>query len=219
VKQSIVASLIVAASFLAACSDSTGTGTNRVSTSVSDANGDTFGTGVVKWDITSFTVTRDTNGVGVALDFTGNPHSSATGTNETIGFVEFDTDQDSTTGVGSITSVFDTLAGTGIGVEFEFVIDTAVDVIDAVNNVQVGTVHATFSGHRLSFSVPRAMLGGDDGFLNAVTIIGTPAEPTDVAPNTGTLRLNPPIPAAPYMPAAGTSRARLPAPRVWGSWR
>jgi hypothetical protein len=219
VKLSIVVALIVGGSFLAGCGDSSGP-SNKASTTVSDASGDTFGSLSVQWDITAFTVTRDTNNISVALDFTANPHSSAGGaSNATIGVVEFDTDQDSTTGDSSLTNFYQPAAATGMGVDFAFVIDTTVLVINSNTNSAVGKVHPVFSGRRLSFTVPRSLLGGEDGFLNAAAIIGTPAEPTDVVPNTGHLSLNGPIPAAPYMPAAGTRRSRVqrgvPLPGKW----
>jgi hypothetical protein len=75
----------------------------------------------------------------------------------------------------------------------------------------VGTITPTYSGKRLSFRVPRSMLGGDDGFLNASATIGTGYEPNDIVPNTGHLKVGGTGPVAPYRPAV----VRAATPRGW----
>jgi hypothetical protein len=46
-----------------------------------------------------------------------------------------------------------------------------------------------FSGKRISGRIPRSALGNDDGFLNAAVIVGTLKEATDIAPNSGHLKV------------------------------
>jgi hypothetical protein len=61
-------------------------------------------------------------------------------------------------------------------------------LIDIVSTTTgpVGAVPILYGPTSLSFTVPLAMLGGDDGLLNFTTIIGTLSEPTDATNVFGT---------------------------------
>src|SRR6266705_3460438 len=140
---------------LTGCGDSSGPGGNQ-SFRATDPSGDTFGSQTVQPDLTAFTIVHDTGGIDVMLDFTANVQSPVTGgTNVVVGFIDLDTDQDSTTGTTSAVDVYDALAGT-----------------------PTGSVRPRFQGRRITVRVPRALLGNDDGFLNAATVIGSGSEPT-----------------------------------------
>src|SRR2546422_7239844 len=104
---------------LAGCGDSSGPGGNQ-SFRATDPSGDTFGSGTVQPDLTAFTIVHDTGGIDVMLDFTANVQSPVTGgTNVVVGFIDLDTDQDSTTGTTSAVDVFRPDGGsTGMGVEY-----------------------------------------------------------------------------------------------------
>ena len=213
-KARTAAAVLAVGAFLVACGKDSSGPSGKTSASVNDATGDTFGTGSPQWDITAFGVSRDSGGIDVSIDFTANPVSASGGSaSATVGYVEFDTDQDSTTGTGSVTDAFG--GTTGMGVDYWVDLFTysgsSVTVYDAGGN-PMGLITPTFSGKRLSFRIPRSLLGGDDAFLNAAAIIGTSAEPTDIVPNTGHLKVGGTGPVAPYRPNV----VRLAAPKVWG---
>jgi hypothetical protein len=173
----------------------------------SDPTGDTYGLNAVQWDITSFAVSRDANSITVTIDFTANILAPFNfDTTAMIAFVDFDVDQDSTTGFFSVVDANRPGAGsTGLGVDYEldlgfFESDSSFDVLDSLNNV-TGTVRATYNGKRVTVTIPRSMLGNDDGFLNAAAIVGTYPEPTDIVPENGHASLSA-SPVAPYRPVA-----------------
>src|SRR5690242_15429772 len=68
--------------------------------SVADPLGDTFGLpGYKQWDIGAFTLTRETDGITVRLDFASDVALPVPGDpNALVGLVEFDLDQNRTTG-------------------------------------------------------------------------------------------------------------------------
>jgi hypothetical protein len=159
-----------------------------------DPSGDTFGTGAVEWDLTALTVTRDAGGITVDLDFSSDVVSPASGDADAmIGFISFDADQDAATG---FTPTIDEFRGdngsSGVGAEFE---------LDLANYDQNGTVAVrsatgttgrvkpAFAGKRVTVRIPKALLGNDDGFLNAAAIVGTLGEPNDIVPEHGHLQL------------------------------
>jgi hypothetical protein len=190
---------------------STGPGGGSNSAVAGDATGDTYGVNAVQWDITSLGVSRDANSITVTIDFTANVLAPFNlDTTAMIGFVDFDVDQDSTTGAFSVVDGNRPGAGsTGIGVDYEldlafFESDSSFDVLDSLGNV-TGTVRATYNAKRVTVVIPRSLLGNDDGFLNAAAIVGTYPEPTDIVPENGHLSLSA-SPVAPYSPvAAGTA--------------
>lgn len=173
-----------------------GPGTDVVSQTEADLTGDTFGNRGVQWDITGLTVTRDTEAVTVVLEFSTNLISPTSGdTNAMIGFVDFDTDQDSATGARTIVDQFRRDSGsTGMSTDFSVVLtnyraDSTVNVFDE-EGIIMGQVKPIFSGKKVTVRIPRSMLRDDDGFLNAAAIVGTQGSPTDIAPNRGHLELS-----------------------------
>ena len=194
-------------------------GTGLVSNIFTDPVGDTFNTGGKQWDLTAFTVSRDTGGVTAQLDFTTDVLSPMSGdTLAIIGFVEFDLDQAEATGGGSVVDEFRSDGGTAaLGVDATvdmslFGADSTVAVYDALARV-TGRIKPVFLGRSLTIRVPRAMLANDDGYLNAATIIGRLHRPTDFAPQAGHLTLGNPnlAVASSRMPA----RPRLHVAKVW----
>lgn len=214
--------ILVAACFALSCgSDSTGP-TGTTTASVNDPSGDQFGIDSVQPDLVKITVTRDTGGITVALDFVANAISLLTDTIHGVGgYVDIDTDQDSTTGIQTWVDFYRaSVDSTGMGEEFfvnflDFAADSTVFVYDTAFN-QTGSVRPTFSGKRVSFRVPRSMLGNDDGFVNVAAVVGNNFEPTDIGPNTGHLTVSG-TPVAPYHPS--TVLRSLRAKRTEGQWR
>lgn len=204
---------------LACGGDSAGPGGN-VTATVNDATGDQFGTDSVQPDLVKLTVTLDANGIDVLLDFSGPAISLLTDTIHGVGgYLDFDIDQDSTTGVLTWTDFFRASGSTGMGEEYfvDFValaVDSTAFVYDTLFN-QTGSVRPTFSGNRVSFRIPKTLIGNDDGFMNVAVIVGNNFEATDLAPENGHLKVGGAGPVAPYRP--GASLPSLRAPRV-GSW-
>ena len=213
-----VLAILVAGCFALSCGDSSGP-SGTVTASANDPSGDQFGSDSVQPDLVKLTVTRDTGGVDIALDLTVNAISLLTDTIHGVGgFIDLDTDQDSTTGAQTWTDLFRPTGSTGMRDEFsiDFVIyatDSTVLVLDASNNV-VGYVRPVFSGHRVSFRVPRSLLGNDDGFMNVAVTVGNNYEPTDIAPNSGHVKVGGAAAAASYNASATLQSLRA---RSWRS--
>lgn len=185
---------ILAALSLCACGDSTGPGA-RTTTRRTDPTGDTFNTVGQSWDLSAMTVSRDTAGVTVRLDFATTVIPPFSGdTNAMIALVDFDTDQDSTTGVVTQVDEF-RLDGGSSGMGSEFTLDLAnydpdsSVAVYAAAGTATGRVKPVFAGKTVTITIPRALLGDDDGFLNAAAIVGSFASPSDIVPESGHLQL------------------------------
>jgi len=179
--------------------------------SVADPAGDTFGVDSVQWDFDTLSIARDTSGITVNLVFTANVVSPAVDPqNAVYGVVDFDVDQNPNTGLKPDADFVRPDTGTsGIGSDYELDLvdvnpDSTFSIVDTLFNT-VGAVHATFSGKTISVRIPRALLGGDDGFLDAVADVYTINEPTDIVPNSGHLRVGTTGPAPPITAAAATA--------------
>jgi len=172
-------------------------GTTPSTQSVTDPIGDTFGSDDgVQWDLSALTVTRDTNGVIVRLDFVNEIALPTSGDSlELAALVEFDLDQNPATGHRAVVDLLRADGGsTGMGV------DASVDLITADSTVivhdvlghETGRGKAELGGHRITLHIPRAALGNDDGFLDAAVIVGNGHHATDLAPQQGRLTLGSP---------------------------
>jgi len=173
-----------------------------VSEKVADRTGDAVGSGPVLWDLTAMTVTRDTAGVTVRLEFSSDLISPTSGDpNAMIGFVDFDTDQDPSTGVGTAVDEFRRDGGsTGMDADYillltAYAADSSVPVFKASVG-EVGRVKPVFNGKQVSIRIPKALLGNDDGFLNAAAIVGVSGGASDIVPDNGHLELTETPPAA-----------------------
>jgi len=56
--------------------------------------------------------------------------------------------------------------------------------VDALHG-PVADVPAAFGTQAFTVEIPLAVLGPDDGALNALALLGNPASPTDCVPNQG----------------------------------
>ncbi len=116
------------------------------------------------------------------------------GPNTVVGMLEFDTDQNPSTGGQPLTDQSRPPApagSTGMGRDFYLVMSAIVTPTEyAVWQEGVGptgTIMPLFDVDMILFEIPAALLGGDDLALNMATIVGTEPEPTDIAPNDGHL--------------------------------
>lgn len=197
---------------LCACSgSSTGPGGGGLTAKATDPSGDTYGVLAVQWDLTALTITRDSGGIDFAIDFTSNVLSPMSGDSDAVyGEIDFDTDQNIATGTTSYVDFFGP-GSTGMGVDyvldlFDYKADSMVPVLrynpsDSTYST-IDSLRPVFSGKRISGRIPRSALGNDDGFLNAAVVVGTLREPTDIAPNSGDLKVGGTGPAAPVMSRA-----------------
>lgn len=196
-----VAMLLLLAMSLWSCTDAAGPSPPLAQQvgAVSDPIGDTFGVGPVHWDLIRLTIGQDTGGLTVMMDFSNNIVPPLTGdSNAMIGFVDFDVDQDSTTGTVATVDAFrpDSSGSTGMGTDYSLALalyaaDSSVTVTNA-EGALTGRVKPDFDGgRRVTIRIPRAMLGNTSQPLYAAAIVGTLAQPSDIIPENGHLSVGP----------------------------
>jgi len=168
--------------------------------SISDPIGDTFGLpGGTQWDITGLTVTRETDGITVRLDFANDVSLPLVADpNALVGLVELDLDQNRATGkLGYVDQLRPDGGSTGMGVDAVLNLSNiATDstlVVYGSGGSPTGKAKVTIGGRRLTIRIPSSALGDDDGYLDAAVIVGNSGRsPTDLAPQSGHLSLTPP---------------------------
>lgn len=187
---------------------------------ITDPAGDEFSTGasagLVPADIVKLTAWPEAGNLRIEIEFVDNVVSQVTGgPNVVVGWLDIDSDQNPATGTMPATDVFRPDAGsTGMG--SDYLVELADFIVLNSAFVVVGTITPTFSGNTLSMAIPLSLLGGDDGFVNLATVVGTLAEPTDIAPDNQSLMLNLTSGAV----ARGSGNAGLTSPpRTWGPWK
>jgi hypothetical protein len=166
------------------------------SVSIVDPLGDTFGfAGTTQWDVSALTLTHDTAGVTVRLDFANEVALPMRGDpNALVGLVEFDLDQNGTTGkLGIVDQLRKDGNKTGMGVDAglnltTIAADSTLVVYDGGGN-PTGRAKVDIGGRRITIHIPAALLGNDDGYVDAAVIVGNSKSPTDLAPQNGNLSL------------------------------
>ena len=168
------------------------------SASIGDPLGDTFGiAGTVQWDVSVLTISRELAGIVIHLDLAndvGLPIPADP--SALVGIVEFDLDQNQTTGkLGIVDQLRADGGSTGMGVDAALNLstigpDSTLVVYDGGGN-PAGRAKVEFGVRRLTIHVPASLLGGDDGFVDAAVIVGNGRSPTDIAPQSGHLSLRP----------------------------
>ncbi len=158
---------------------------------VPDPIGDTFGHGPVQLDITSFCAQYTNTELVIKVQFNGSISPGDSGIhNAVVGYIDFDTDQNPSTGITSNVDGNSPYT-TGLGVDYFVELfdynsstrDTPVE--DASSNV-VGRVPVIFTSRSFMVMIPLAMIG-NNGKVNTATVLGTVHEATDAAPNGGYL--------------------------------
>lgn len=178
--------------------------------STTDPTGDTFGTGSPQLDITAFAANGANGNYVFNVTFSGAISAPDSGeANAVGGFIDIDADQDGNTGDVPWVDFLTGSTNSGLGNEFYVdlfsysSIDGAVDVVDDVNETVVGRAPASFSASSFNVQVPAALLGDPSDAIDTAVVAGTFAEPTDIAPNTGSIMAQ--APGAPPCPGAATS--------------
>ena len=135
-------------------------------------------------EVTGIRGGSDNAEMSIAIDF-----DLDTPMDQPAGFMYFDTDQDPETGFPP--GDFDGLPGQDIGFEFFADLFGIHDPDDPVvlvwdeNFELVAEVPASIEGRTVSFAVPLAALGNDDGNVDVASVIGDFFQPFDWAPDEG----------------------------------
>jgi len=175
-------------------------GADPSTVSIGDPVGDTFGLpGGTQWDISALSLTRESDGITVRIDFENTVSLPlAADPNALVGLVELDLDQNRTTGkLGYVDQLRKDGGSTGMGVDAalnlsSIAADSTLVVYGSGGN-PTGRAKVTIGGRRLTIRVPSALIGNDDGYVDAAVIVGNQGHsPTDLAPQTGHLSLLPP---------------------------
>jgi hypothetical protein len=172
------------------------------SVSIGDPIGDTFGIrGPTQWDVSALTITRVVDGIDVRIDFANDVAVPTMGDpSALVGLVEFDLDQNKATGKLAILDQLRTDGGsTGMGVDGGINLttiapDSTVLVYDGGGN-PTGRAKVEIGGRWMTIHIASALIGDDDGYLDASVIVGNSKSPTDMAPQNGHLSLPRPSPA------------------------
>lgn len=174
-----------------------------------DLTGDTFGTGSVKPDITTYMADKSVAGqVTFTVNFAG-PISAPSlfAPNSLWGYIDIDTDQNAGTGGsapwgGPVPGgnnwinffIPAGVPGPTIGLGDEFYLDLSseanhpglVDLYQTSDATVVATAAITYGPTSFSVTLTSAQLGGDDGNLNFGLLVGNPEDFSDRAPNDAT---------------------------------
>ena len=155
--------------------------------SFADPTGDTFGFETPQIDITSVSGGSDADTFCLTVEFDGPIDPPDAGTDRAVvGFVDFDTDGNLETGLASAPDFF-CPDPAGLGVESEIDLFGASGLLIPISGPSDGSFAIPlFDQSSFTLVIPLAALGGDDSF-NFAMVLGTLSEPTDCAPNGGTV--------------------------------
>ncbi len=164
---------------------------------VGDPTGDTFGSGTTQADITELSANIVGNALEIGVTFAGAISAPDSGQpNAVDGLIDIDTDQDGSTGLVPFVDLTTGNPTTGMGDEYHVDLfdydgeDSTVSLVDDVANPGATTrVAISFTSNSLTVTIPLVLLGefGADGAVNIAAVMGSITEPTDVAPNSGSL--------------------------------
>ena len=166
--------------------------------SAGDPAGDTFGSGPTQIDITGLAAELEGTDLVIEVTFAAAVSPPDSGRGDALdGFLDIDADQDGSTGDVPWVDFLTGVPSTGMGNEFYVDLftysaaDGAADVVDDPAEVVTGRAPVSFTANAMTVRVPLALLGGDDGAVDVAAVVGTLDEPTDVAPNMGSVASGP----------------------------
>jgi len=152
-------------------------------------------TPTLTFDITKVQTNRTATALEVTLTVSPNPTLAAAGAtvgaDNLAGFVDFDTDENSATGVPSANVTFCPSPPAASAIGSDFFVSLFARNADGTFNVfnssatDVGDVTVTTNLNTVTLSVLLADLGGDDGRLAFNTVMGNGQDPNDCAPDQG----------------------------------
>ncbi|HZJ01074.1 MAG TPA: Ig-like domain-containing protein [Gemmatimonadaceae bacterium] len=100
------------------------------------------------------------------------------------GYLEFDMDDNSSTGIGPLSNFFGATANIGVEYQLEM-FDSDGGTMFLYSAASQAPVRVSFSGNSVVIRIPMSLLANDEGNFGIVGIVGTPDRPTDIFPNTG----------------------------------
>lgn len=146
---------------------------------IADPEGDASGV-----DVTSVRAGADPAEMTMEINF-----ASPSMSDDAVGFVFLDTDQDPSTGLPA--EGFNGLPTQDVGMEYFVDLffvhdpDPVVLIVDAFAFEVVAITPARVGEGTLGFDVPLEAIGADDGFINTAMVLGDFFQPTDWAPDEG----------------------------------
>ena len=158
----------------------------------SDPAGDTLantgGPGPQAIDLLEITGTYKADSLIMTLRFAAPVRPfGAQAPNSLEGFLEFDTDENASTGPPPISNEFG--ANAPLGVNYAIVLrssdTTVVQIISTLGGGSPSPARAEYIGSSLTIRIPLALFGNDDGNFKFAGVIGTLPRPTDLLPNAG----------------------------------
>ena len=167
----------------------------EISAGLVDSPGDTFGAGT--YDIVGITTSRSSTTLTVIITFDpSTPPSiplpgSAAGPGDLVGFIDFDIDEDNTTGVVPATSLYcpcSPLSAIGSELFVSLFARNAsgnYDIIATATLADIGDAVPSLTGNVLTLTIPLTDLGGDDGITDMTAVVGDNTGPTDCLPDAG----------------------------------
>lgn len=221
----VLAGLLALSLALAACDGDNGTEPSlALRSSVSDPAGDEYSSGasegLVPPDVTRLEAWVEADSLKIEIKFVSRVAPPEPGNPSSVyGYVDLDVDHDPATGMPSIVDAFRPDGGsTGLGVDYFVSMFSSPLVVDRSDGTIMGTVSAEYDENALRLSLPVSAIGSGDGYVKMAIVVGTEVEPTDIAPNNGSLTMVSPTGPPPAVALAETAPSAFPpdAGRAWG---
>jgi len=151
----------------------------------------TFGTGPIQIALTSALSQFMPSGIVVTLTFDQPIAAPSQGLAASVeGYVDFDTDRSSSTGIASsamLTNDPSPIPNVGADYYADLLSEQShpgtIDIYNTTTGTVSGTVPITYGANSLTFTVPLSAFAGQIGPYNYDVVVGTLTEPTDAAPN------------------------------------
>jgi len=153
------------------------------------------------FDLVGMTTRYASNYMTVTLRF-----SRPIGLDVIYGYLDFDLDENSTTGVQPFMNLFGGDATQGVEARLSFATGASPFGVVSTLSDNFGVVRTIIDGDSVRFVIPFERIDGDDGNLTITGIVGSTDRPTDLIPNTGVLLS--------HLPASAVAMKRRAAPSV-----
>lgn len=149
----------------------------------------------VTYDVSRVDTVRTSTSLDITITLSPSATLAAAGATVTAdnlaGFIDFDTDENSATGVQSANTLFCVSAPTTSAIGSDFFLslfarnaDGSFNILNSTAAV-TGTATVTTNLNTVMVRVPLSALGGDDGRVSLSTSLGNGQDPNDCAPDEG----------------------------------